>query len=291
MTIFKFEYPELLWGLLAAPAVLLLAIWYRSWRKQALTRMGVVDKLLTSDSTRHFWLKTGLVAGAAALLFIAVANPQRGARKQTVTQQSADVFIALDISQSMLAEDVKPNRLERSRIFAQKLVQALEGERIGLVFFAGSAFLQMPLSTDYSFTVQSLQTADPSLLTQQGTAIPEAIALAQKSFDAQPGGGRAVILITDGENHDEDAVSQAADAFGDGVVIYTVGAGTAEGAPIPQGGIGMPQYKRDEKGDVVRTRLDEANIRKIALAGGGRAYNVAQDDAAINAVMPEFRSI
>jgi len=291
MTIFKFEYPELLWGLLSVPAVLLLAVWYSYWRKQALARFGAVDKLLSDNTARSFWPKTGLIAVATALLVVAVANPQRGARKQTATQQSADVFIALDISQSMLAEDVKPNRLERSKIFAQKLVQVLEGERIGLVFFAGSAFLQMPLSTDYSFTVQSLQTADPSLLTQQGTAIPEAIALAQKSFDAQPGGGRAVILITDGENHDEDAVSQASDAFSDGVVIYAVGAGTPEGAPIPVGGIGATQYKRDERGDVVRTRLDESAIRKIALAGGGRAYNVAQDDAAIQTLKNEVAQL
>jgi len=285
---FQFEHPQLLWGLFSAPAVLLLAAGYRWWRAQALTQLGAVERLLPVQSAGPFWLKTSLLAAALALLAVVLANPQRGAKKQTATQESADVFIALDISQSMLAEDTKPSRLDWAKRFAQKLVQSLEGERVGLIFFAGSAYVQVPLSTDYTFLLQSLQTADPSLMTEQGTAIPAAIELAEKSFDAQPGGGRALILITDGENHDEDAVSRASTAFGDGVVIYAVGVGTAEGAPIPAtGGLHDGQYKRDERGDIVRTRLDEAALRKIALAGGGRAYHAAQDESALRSLRRE----
>lgn len=286
--LFKFQYPLLLWGLLAAPAVLLLAVIYRWWRARAVEQLGTVERLMLPQQAGLFWLKTSLLATIMALLAIVLANPQRGAKKQSATQQSADVFIALDISQSMLAEDTKPSRLDWAKRFAQKLVQSLEGERVGLIFFAGSAYVQVPLSTDYTFLLQSLQSADPSLMTEQGTAIPAAIELAEKSFDAQPGGGRALILITDGENHDEDAVSRAGAAFGDGVVVYAVGVGTAEGAPIPTAeGLSNGQYKRDEQGEIVRTRLDEAALRQIALAGGGRAYHAAQDESALNALRRE----
>ncbi len=285
--LFKFEHPQLLWALLAAPAALLLAAGYRWWRRQALEQLGTVDRVLAPQPARLFWLKTSLLAAALALLAVVLANPQRGAKKQTATQQSADVFIALDISQSMLAEDMKPSRLDLAKRFAQKLVQSLEGERVGLIFFAGNAYVQVPLSTDYTFLLQSLQSADPSLMTEQGTAIPAAIELAEKSFEAQPGGGRALVLITDGENHDEDAVSRASTAFGDGVVVYAVGVGTAEGAPIPTVGLASGQYKRDEQGEVVRTRFDEAALRQVALAGGGRAYHIAQGDAVLSSLQRE----
>ncbi len=285
--LFKFEHPQLLWGLLAAPAALLLAAGYRWWRRGALEQLGAVERLLAPQPAGLFWLKNVLLAVALALLAVTMANPQRGAKQQTATQQSADVFLALDISQSMLAEDMKPSRLDLAKRFAQKLVQSLEGERVGLIFFAGNAYVQVPLSTDYTFLLQSLQSADPSLVTEQGTAIPAAIDLAEKSFDAQPGGGRALILITDGENHDADAVSRASAAFGDGTVVYAVGVGTAEGAPIPTGVQADGQYKRDEQGDIVRTRLDEAALRQIALAGGGRAYLIAQGDAVLRSLKRE----
>ena len=287
MTLFKFEHPPFLWLLLAVPALILLGLWYRFWSARALARLGAVERLLMIPSRGRFWWKTMLLASVAALLPIVLANPQRGAKKQSVAQESSDVFIALDISQSMLAEDVKPNRLELAKVFAQKLVQSLEGERIGLIFFAGDAYLQMPLSTDYSFTLQSLQSADPTLISEQGTAIPAAIELAQKSFNAHTGGGRAIIILTDGENHDDNAISQASDAFGDGVVVYAVGVGTTTGAPIPTGNPGASQYKRDEQGSVVRTRLDELALGRIALAGGGRAYNVGQGDGAVRSLKNE----
>lgn len=241
-------------------------------------------------SASKFWLKNGLLAFGLVLLAIAWANPQLGAKKQTVTQESSDVFVALDISQSMLCQDVAPSRLELAKAFAQKLVQALEGERIGLIFFAGNAYLQMPLSTDYSFIIQSIQSAAPDLITEQGTAISPAIELAQQSFGYEPGGGRAIIFITDGEDHDEDAVKKADGAFDDGIVMYAVGAGTAGGGPIPAGGM-EGQYKRDEQGEIVRTRLNENLLRQFALAGGGRAFNINQGDAAIAALRREVDNL
>ena len=209
------------------------------------------------------------------------ANPQWGAKKQTVGQKAADVFIAIDISQSMLCRDIAPSRLELTKIFAQKLVKALEGERIGLIFFAGNAFLAVPLSTDYSFVLQSIQSASPDLLTEQGTAIAPALELAEKSFEADSGGGRGIVLVTDGETHDEEALDAAQKSFESGTVIVAVGAGTSEGGPIPTSGWEGSQYKRDETGAVVRTRLNEDMLRKIARAGGGQAINISQSDRAV----------
>ena len=201
---FRYEHPEYLWLLAAVPLLALLVVIYWFWRKNALVRLGNVERVMPGFSGTRFWLKNVLLALALALLAVAWANPQLGAKKQTVTQEASDVFVALDISQSMLCQDVAPSRLELAKAFAQKLVQTLEGERIGLIFFAGNAFLQMPLSSDYSFIIQSIQSATPDLITEQGTALPAAIDLAQQSFGYEPGGGRAIVLITDGEDHDDE---------------------------------------------------------------------------------------
>ncbi|GAB4488096.1 MAG: VWA domain-containing protein [Saprospiraceae bacterium] len=285
---FRYEHPEHLWLLAAVPLLALLVSVYWFWRKNAMAKLGNVERVMPGFSVAKFWLKNALLALSLALLAIAWANPQLGAKKQTVTQEASDIFIALDISQSMLCQDVTPSRLELAKAFSQKLVQALEGERIGLIFFAGNAFLQMPLSTDYGFILQSIQSAAPDLITEQGTAIPAAIEVAKKSFGYEPGGGRAIILITDGEDHDEGAVDKAEQAFDDGIVTYTVGAGTLGGGPIPIGG---SQYKRDDDGEIVRTKLNENLLRQIAQAGGGQAFNISQGDAAITALRREVDNL
>ena len=286
----KFEHPEHLWLLAAIPLLALLVLGYWLWRQQALRQLGepkLLLRLLPGFSATRFWLKNALLAVALLFLALAWANPRRGAKSKNVTQQSADVFIALDISQSMWAKDVVPSRLALAQRFARKLVQALEGERIGLIFFAGNAFLQMPLSTDYDFSLQSLQTASPDLITEQGTAIPAAIDLALESFATGTGGGRMLILITDGESHDEEAVERAAAAADDGVVICTVGVGTLTGGPISIDGVTDGAYKRDEQGQVITTRLNEALLAKIARAGGGATYNIGQGDRVITALRRE----
>lgn len=284
---FKFQHPEYFWLLAAVPLLVVLVTAYWFWRKNVLARLGDVERVMPGFSATKFWFKNGLLALGLILLAVAWANPQRGAKKQTVTEEASDVFVALDISQSMLCQDAAPNRLELAKLFAQKLVQALEGERIGLIFFAGSAFVPMPLSTDYSFIIQNIQTAAPDLITEQGTALPTAIQLASSSFGYEPGGGRAVILITDGEDHVGDAAQKADDAYDNGIVVFTVGAGTLGGGPIPTGGFGSGQYKRDNNGEIVRTRLDETALRKIALSGGGQAFNINQGDQAIAALRRE----
>lgn len=286
---FRYEHPEFIDLLWVVPVLALMLVNYWFWRKRALVRLGErvrVNRMIGGFSERRFGLKSGLLLGAIFLLIVAFANPQRGAKKQKMTQKSSDVFIALDISQSMWAQDVAPSRLELAKVFVQKLVQALEGERIGLIFFAGNAFLQMPLSTDYAFIIQSVQEAGPELITAQGTAIQDAIQLAAKSYDTAPT-GRALILVTDGEDHDEGAVSQAETAYSDGIAIFPVGAGTREGGPIPLPELSGTTYKRDENNGVVRTQLNESMLHKIAQVGGGRAFNINQGDAAVSALKRE----
>lgn len=246
--------------------------------------LGQTAGLIGTWSPVMFWVKVGVLSLSFVCLSLAWANPQWGARKQVSVQESSDVFIVLDISQSMLCRDVSPSRLELSRIFTQKLTQSLEGERVGVIFFAGNAFMGVPLSTDYAFVLQSLQSADPDLLTEQGTAITSALELAQKSFDYESGGGRGIVLITDGENHDEEAVEMAKKLYDEGITIIPVGAGKPEGGPIPLGDWEGGQYKRDENGEIVITRLNEDLLRKIALAGGGNAFNIQQGDRAVEAV-------
>lgn len=288
-----FAHPTHLYALALVPAGFVALWWYWRWRTQALSKLGRADKVAKATygfSNRRFWGKNVLTLVAIGLLVLAWADPRWGASQKTATRQSSDVFIALDISLSMLSQDSKPSRLDLAKAFAQKLVKALEGERIGLIFFAGNAFLQMPLSGDYAFMIQSIQNASPDLVSTQGTAIPAAIALAQRSFDPEGDTGRGLVLITDGENHDEDAIEQATEAFGAGVVVYTVGAGTPEGGYIPLEGA-QGQFKREEDGSLIRTRLNLELLRGLATAGGGKAYLLAQGDAALNSLVQEIGSL
>jgi len=288
---FQFQHPEFLWLLVSVPGLGLLLLGYQRWRNKALARLGDTTRLMPVLSKLRFWGKGSLLMLALAFLSIAWANPQMGSKKQNTTHKAADVFLALDISQSMLCRDVAPSRLELAKIFAQKTVQALEGERIGIIFFAGNAFLAVPLSTDYTFLIQSIQSASPDLLTEQGTAISSALELAEKSFEADPGGGRAILLITDGENHDEEALDAARTAYGNGSIVLTIGAGTPEGGPIPTSDWEGGQYKRDDKGEVVRTRLNEDLLHKIASAGGTQALSITQSDRAVSTIVREVGNL
>jgi Ca-activated chloride channel homolog len=289
---FTFEYPEWLWALFIAPAILLMTAYFIRWKKKAVANMGAVERNITPSKAKNTWITAILLAFTVILLAIAAANPQKGMKKNTESQQSADVFIALDISQSMLAEDTKPSRILLAKSFAQKLIKSLAGERVGLIFFAGTAFMQSPLSGDHNFLLRALEEASPELISTQGTALPEAIALAQRSFDDGDGksGGRALILITDGENHGEDAKDAANEAFDDGIVLYTVGVGTEQGGPIPFGGL-QGMYKRDENNEVVTTKADFDGLQRMASAGGGRAYHLKQQDAALRSLKNEVNNL
>ena len=204
----RFEYTEHLYALALLP-VLLLFFWL-AWRsrQRAIRRFGesnLMERLMPEVSRYKHYLKFGLLLLALALLAIGWANPQYGAKLVKYKRKSVDVFVAFDISQSMLAEDISPNRLARASRFAQNLVEGLQSERLGLILFAGSAYVQSPITQDINSILLSLRSANPSMIPNQGTAIAEAIGLAEKSFDENNKSHRALIIITDGEDHEEDA--------------------------------------------------------------------------------------
>jgi Ca-activated chloride channel family protein len=285
---FRFEHPDWIYLLWLLPVLLLVLGLYFSWRKKALARLGdpaLVEKQLPARSKRRIRLYTVLIFAGITLLALAAANPQRGSKKRQVKQKSADVFILFDVSQSMHCQDLPPSRLQRARAFALKLLDRLEGERVGLIFFAGSSYLQMPLSTDYSAARLFIQNADDNMVSEQGTAIATAIEQARTAFDPEPGGGRALVIITDGENHDEESIDAAGAAYDDGIIVYAVGAGTTQGGPIPVGG---GQFKRDQDAQIVRTKMNRKLLESIADAGKGSAFLLQNEQKALRVLDSEI---
>ena len=286
----RFENPvllNLLWAL-ALQGVILWVYW--RWREQTLQRLGspaLAQRLMVGFSTQRFWLKNALFAAAVALIAIAVANPQQAVRRTPPQQSSADVLIALDISQSMLAQDVKPSRLEAAKRFIQQLTEALEGERVGLIFFAGDAYAQMPLSTDLEALMLFVRNADTDFITDQGTDIVAAIELAGRLFDSGTEAGRALIIVSDGEHHEAEVEIRARKAREEGIVIHTVCVGSSSNSTIPLPGKG---FKKDFKGQVVRSNANPILLRDVAKAGGGITLNV-DDGGAVKALTREVDAL
>ena len=242
-------------------------------------------KALMPDASKYrAGVKFGMLLLVLALLFIGWANPQWGSKKEEVKRKSVDVIIALDISTSMYAEDIPPNRLERAKRFAEGLIEALKGERIGLILFAGSAYLQMPITTDYAAAKLFARSANPNLAGSQGTVIGEAIGLARRSFAEDEGSHKALIVITDGEDHDGEAQEQAAAARDEGIFLFTVGVGTPSGGFIPIIRRGREDFKRDQSGQPVRSKLNEEMLEEIALKGDGNYFHIADGQAVAKAL-------
>ena len=202
--------------------------------------------------------------------------------------KSSDVFIALDISQSMMAKDISPNRLERGKRIAQNLIQALKGNRIGLIYFAGNAYLQMPLTNDYSAAQLFASSANTEQASTQGTAISEAINLALRAYEEGKANQKAMIILTDGESHDDEAVNAAREAVSKGLNVYTIGIGTSEGAFVPYKTQSGEQYKRDESGQPVTSILNQEMIKNLANAGGGKSYLIGEGNSIITGIKREI---
>ncbi|MCH2084008.1 MAG: VWA domain-containing protein [Saprospiraceae bacterium] len=274
---FRFEHIEYLYALGIIPV--LIAFFWTMWiaRKRVLARFAqtpMLRKLMPQMSRYKHTLKFILLIFGLAFLIVGWSNPQWGTKKEKVKRKSVDLFIALDISRSMLAQDIAPNRLERSRKFAQTLVNQLKGERIGSIIFAGNAYLQVPLTTDYAALELFIKSANTDMAPNQGTAIVDAIDLAEQSFDEENKNHKALIIITDGENHDEEALERARQANANGLLIYTVGVGTVEGSFIPTFIGGRADFKRDEGGNPVRSSLNEKMLEDLASEGDGQYFNL-----------------
>ncbi len=275
---FRFENIDYLYALLLIPIFIVLFWLIQRARKNAFAKFGnstLLSQLMPAYSKYKHTTKFILLLCGLAFLIVGWANPQWGSKKEKVKRKSVDIFIALDISQSMMAEDIQPNRMERARKFSQKLVDKLKGDRLGIILFAGNAYMQMPLTTDYAAAQLFLRSANPSQAPAQGTAISEAIDLAEQSFEEDNKQHKAIIIISDGETHDQDALDRAKTAADNGLLIYSVGVGTPSGGFIPTIIGGRSDYKRDEKGNPVRTSLNEGMMQNLADEGNGFYFNLA----------------
>jgi Ca-activated chloride channel family protein len=273
---FKFANPEYLNALYLIP-VLIFLFWYlvRNRKKilQKFADKELHKTLFPSDSNVKRWTKFIIILLALACLVIAAANPQVGTKLTEVKQTGIDVFILLDVSNSMLAEDIKPSRLEKAKYQISNLINKLRGDRIGLIIFAGQAYVQIPLTTDYSAANLFLSAVDVNSVPSQGTAIASAINLAIASFDSLST-DKVIIAITDGEDHEGDVMDAVEDATSKSIKIYTIGLGSPGGVPIPMYNRNgqLVGFKKDRDGNTVLTKLDEQTLKEIAIAGNGKYY-------------------
>ncbi len=269
----RFAHSEYLYALAILPVLLVLFWWAIQMRKRGLTRFGnpkLLELLMPSVSRYKRISKFFFVFGALAILILGIANPQIGTKMEEVKREGVDIIIALDVSNSMKAEDIKPNRLERAKREISHMIDKFQNDRIGLIVFAGDSYLQLPLTTDYSAARLILSTVDVDVVPIQGTAIGSAIKLAMKSFAAGEKKHKVIIIISDGENHEDDAIAAAKNANSEGVIVHTIGMGSPDGVPIPiYHGNTQAGYKKDESGNTVVTKLDEHGMHQIAEAGGG----------------------
>ena len=271
---FRFEDPIYLWLLLLVPVLVLVALLGHRKRKKQLKAFGdpeLLKDLMPDVSAYRPWVKLGLAVFAFALLVVMLARPQMGTKITHEKRNGIEAVIAIDVSNSMMAQDVVPSRLEKSKLLIENLVDHFTHDRIGLVVFAGDAFVQLPITTDYVSAKMFLQNIDPSLVATQGTDIAKAINLSMRSFSQQKDIGKAVIVITDGEDHEGGALEAAKAANDKGVRVFILGIGSTKGAPIPlqEGG-----YLTDRNGQTVLTALNETMCKEIAQAGKGTYIHV-----------------
>jgi Ca-activated chloride channel family protein len=273
---FRFANPGYL-NLLYLLPVLVIAFWYiTKSRNKLLTNFA--DKalhktLFPDESNLKRWSKFVLILAALTCLVFAAANPQVGTKIQEVKQTGIDVFIALDVSNSMLAEDIKPNRLQKAKYQVSSLINKLRGDRIGLIIFAGQAYIQIPLTTDYSAANLFLSAVDVNSVPTQGTAIASAINLATASFDTMST-QKVIIIITDGEDHEGDVPKAVANAVSKDIKLYTIGLGSPAGVPIPvyNNRNQLIGFKKDREGNTILTKLDEEILIRIAGDGNGKYF-------------------
>ncbi|NWF88571.1 MAG: VWA domain-containing protein [Ignavibacteriaceae bacterium] len=293
---FRFAHPEYLYALYGLPILVGLYFILLKRQKQLLNKFAntTLHKVLVPKFSRvKSWIKMFLVITSLALLVLAAANPQVGTRLEEVKQSGIDVFILLDVSLSMSAEDIKPNRLEKAKFQISSLIQKLRGDRIGLIIFSGDAYVQIPLTTDYSAANLFLSAVDFKSVPQPGTAIAAAINLANKSFDYNAGTQKVIVVITDGEDHEgdlEEAISEATDKK---LKIYTIGLGSPDGVPIPvynsqNQTIG---FKKDNEGNTVLTKLNESILIDIAKKGNGKYYRGNNYEDYLDQIFNELSSI
>ncbi len=292
---YRLEHPEILFALLGIPVIWLVYFVYRYWRKKKLSEfsdVALLDNNIPLKATYKLMIKTILFSMAYTFFVIGLANPQIGSKLEEVKREGIDIMIALDLSNSMLAEDLKPNRLEKSKRAISKLVERLHSDRIGIVVFGGEAYTQLPLTTDLAAAKLFLRTVSTDIIPTQGTNIGAAIKRCISSFDEKSAAGKAIIIITDGENHQEDAVKAAQEAAENEIQIFTVGMATSTGVPIPLYRNGRKVgFRKDKEGNSIVTQLNETMLKEIAAEGNGYFIRATNSDAGLNQILDELEQL
>jgi Ca-activated chloride channel family protein len=263
-------------------------------KKRALRRFGntsLVSTLIPEMSSSRPVIKFILQIHAYTACIFVLARPQFGSRIQNVKKEGVEVIIALDVSNSMMAEDIQPNRLTRAKQAISRLVDNLQDDRIGLIVFAGDAYTQIPVTTDYVSAKMFLSTIGPDMVPKQGTAIGAAIDLGVRSFSPGEGKSKALIIITDGENHEDDPVKSAEEAAKKGIIIHTIGIGSAEGVPVPVNTGGRRDFLKDPDGNTVISRLDEEILKKIAITGNGNYVRASNTNIGLDEIFNDIRKM
>ncbi|HKK41860.1 MAG TPA: VWA domain-containing protein [Bacteroidales bacterium] len=294
MQLFRFANPAFLYLLLLLPALILLYVINGIRKRKAIKRLGntaLVTTLLPEMSKSRPLIKFILMLLAVSSGIILLARPQFGSKLQDIKKQGVEVVIALDVSNSMLAQDIQPNRLTRAKQAISRLVDKMENDKIGLIVFAGDAYTQIPITTDYVSAKMFLSTINPNMVPKQGTSIGAAIDLGMKSFSPDNSESKAMIIITDGENHEDDPVKSAEEAAKKGIVIYTIGIGSTEGVPIPVTENGKTEYLKDASGNTVVTKLDEDILKKIALATGGSYVRASNSNIGLDEIYNQIKKL
>jgi Ca-activated chloride channel family protein len=288
-----FAHPEFLIALVLVPVAALFLLWAGKQRQHALARLGdapLIQRLSATVNGRGRSWRAALGLFALAMLIVAIARPQWGSEVQEIDQEGLQMMVALDVSQSMLAQDIEPTRLDRAKLEIRDLARQLNGDEIGIVPFSGAAFVQVPLTSDYTTALTYLENADPSLISRPGTVIGDAIRTATAAFDPKLASQKVLVVMTDGEDVESDPLAAAKEAADQGVMIYTIGFGTPEGEVVPetdQSGriLGI---KKDAQGNPVISRMDETTLQKIAEAGGGKYYRATPDGSELAGLLAEI---
>jgi Ca-activated chloride channel family protein len=294
MQLFRFANPEYLYLLLLLPVLIILWILNEYRKRRAMKRFGnieLVKKLIPELSKIRPALKFIFQLIALSFSIILLARPQFGSKLEEVKRLGVEVILALDVSNSMLAEDIQPNRLERAKQAISRLVENLDNDKIGLIVFAGDAYTQIPVTTDYISAKMFLSAISPQMVPKQGTAIGSAIDLGMRSFTPGTGRSKAIVIITDGENHEDDPVTKAKEAAAAGIVIHTIGIGSAEGVPVSIVSTGKKDYLKDTDGNTVISKLDENILKDIAVAANGRYVRANNSNIGLDEVYNEIKKM
>ena len=285
---FRFEHSEYLYLLVLLPVFLFLFLYSMYMKKRSLKKLGnmkILHELMPDVALKKQHLKFWLLFICLGLFILIIARPQFGSKLETVKRQGIEVMICLDVSNSMLSNDINPSRLEKSKQILSKLIDDLHNDKIGLIVFAGDAFIQLPITSDYVSAKMFLPSINPSMVPTQGTAIGAAINLAVSSFSPSKNSEKTIILITDGENHEDDALGAAKAAAEKGIKVNVLGVGSIEGKPIPTSN---NTFQKDKDGNTIITKLNEEMAQEIATAGNGMYARTDNTNSALKALQKEL---